>query len=809
MEELFNIDILAQKIANLGEPNQKLLDDANSYITEWRTNNVSSYIEALFSLISGGAPFVNRILTLLIAPFQTAISALRIDEEEMQRIVPPPELVSSILEVLFSMFENPDPSIRNISSNVYGIASALLLNMEVDLNPLEFLFEQLSSCSDENVIIAIFNALSQIFQTTQIDIEKVRSIYSIIIPILETNENNAINSAILKLLTTLSSGNYFRSIFEKGSPELIQCLTAVLGKTQNEELFNDALSFWSYTISDENNYLLLEGIGELVDFVISTLENNHDNEELADPSLNFIYFLENVESNIEQENSYKYIANRIDSILTVLLGIASTLESDDPDDYQSTAAIALQCIYDIIYIPTIFENKAEELFSFAGEALSSGEDGQIEVGLKILEASIDICDTTNEAINSVLSDAIQYGISALSSTNIRIIYSGITLLTTIIMYHPDKEFAELVNSDLLDLLDSDNNTLSEAVSNLIDELLRREIYTNIEELFNELVGRRSSGSLSTAYHIYQLCGSQEMIAPHLVDMISLTSLAIDGKNEKMAAPAMRLATAAAFAIGEPALPYVENLFNYVKQAYELFKIPETITTLSDIVKMIPKFLRTVMTIVLPYTNEQQEPLMQQSAIEAVNITLSHFPIQDYIGQLVSNLIRVNYSKVDQLESKIDAIEALSSLLFYHWEETAVYLQRIVHLYMTAIKQYENIIMEDNETAGFLAALMQLSTVFIQNLGPNENIIPASLQLIQYVIDSNIMNRNLAGDFINLLSILMEISIDEVKAMAQSKAEFAEIIKDLYSNLEEEQAKIAEIASTLDIPLEIQQEPEGE
>ena len=118
-------------------------------------------------------------------------------------------------------------------------------------------------------------------------------------------------------------------------------------------------------------------------------------------------------------------------------------------------------------------------------------------------------------------------------------------------------------------------------------------------------------------------------------------------------------------------------------------------------------------------------------------------------------------------------------------------------------------MEDNETAGFLAALMQLSTVFIQNLGPNENIIPASLQLIQYVIDSNIMNRNLAGDFINLLSILMEISIDEVKAMAQSKAEFAEIIKDLYSNLEEEQAKIAEIASTLDIPLEIQQEPEGE
>lgn len=806
MSEGPSLELLAQHIQNITSADNSAQAAANEYISAWRSESPISYIEALFQILQscGDEGLMRGCLTLLIRPFETAKSSLKGDEFLVQKHVPPPDFTIPFLEAICPLLANEDESIRNISTSVFSAAATLLVKMEVEYDPISVLFGLLSEGSSEEICVSVFSALTDIFKSVGFQAEQIKTVYETVIPLL-TNDNPTILISIIKLLGSIAP--YFFTVFTEGTPELADFLTAMLTLTQEEALFNQCMMFWAETVSFDG-YILLRSIPQIMDIVLPVLSG--DDEDSVGAAVNFIYCLAYTESELEGESSLNLITSKLEDILNALIQIAVQIESEETERFDCVQSSALDCLNKILEIPGVLEAATEVLMQFIGEGIQ-GTSGQIEVSMSILETMIYSEKVAQEAI---IPQSIECSTAALGSENPRIILCGINLMYAVVTKCPSADdFTQLLGDDLFNILDSDDKELYEGTSTLIQAIIKIEGFSQFEELFNECIGRKSVGSIITARAIVNILQSPELIVPHLAEFMAIASLAIDEDDGGKASEALALSTEGILKAGEDGYPFADSLFQFAKTAYDKFTTPESIQAMAVASIIERKYFPSAMAVLIAYTAENSNSLMMVQSLSAITFHMCRLPlIAQYIGTVVSNVLRICYSTSELFESKISAFQCLNSLIVFQKEEIEKFMDRIVYLFFSATQQYEQIVEntdDERECVEFLDALVEMSTTLMTTVDPDENLLGAGLQLIRYVSNSNAVSGALIGDTLNLLEVLMNINLEQVKQVVESSEQLKTLIQDAAEHIdhEEEKEKLVRIAAALEIPLEEPQEEE--
>ncbi|EAY23065.1 hypothetical protein TVAG_183010 [Trichomonas vaginalis G3] len=794
---MIDLNQLAEAVSNLNTPDDKVQKRITKYFDEFNINCPVEYVQGLFTVLTHKPELLNGCLALLIFPYRNSLKAYKLyktGDSINNYCIIPPEQLQQYLTTLHEVLSVNNESVRNCAVQIIAISITMLLYHEITPNPLEQVLQSVTAGENsEEIKVCYLNVLSDFFGMQSHEADLVRHTVSILLPMIESSPSVPIANALIGVVSQLTP--YFQTIFTIEQPEFIRLLQSLIQFTQIDELLQPSLDFWLSLCQEWYQWLSIAS--ELIDFIVQLISS--DDAEVSWRAISIMDEIILAEAETEGESCLQIAYNRFDSLLQPLLAISLSIDTEfvETNEIFDTA---LACLLNLIMNSSVISEKLPAIWEFVQNGISSSEP-EIEVSLRIMNAILEM-----QADESILPECLEAAVSFAGSENQRIQYAALNLLTSIVKLTSDETLTSLLSEDLLNLCSSETTEISQAAGELIESICSLPSFENHSELFQELYNLKTVGSLNCAYTILNKFGSSEWSSPYLADASALASLALEENKEQLAAIALVIAKESLITGMPDSRPFSIPLYKIAKECYEKFDIPEAIQCMAacTFAEGTSKLLPSTMNVILNYTDELAERVHQSLALSSITFYISKIPVnlENYVGQIGSNLLRILSSVQSEPESKPEAFDAINNLFKYHQNEMMLFFDRFVNVVFTAIESVDKLLYEDKNRREIGESLAD-SMITINEINPSDDTIAASLAIIQFNIGVLEMSQRLAIDTLKLIECLIKIAPENMKNVASDGKliEFFNVVVN-EAPAKEVQELAINLANTLGIQIDV-------
>lgn len=800
------IERLYQAINEVRNPDNKVQQNILAYFDDFRSNDLMGFVNGIYQIIQQDqSPIVLLTgLTLLLQPYHSAVKALKVvknGDTTKEHLIIPPDFSVQFLKQLINLFSAQDISIRNVSENLYASACSLLIQQEIQENPLDLLLQSAVSPEiPEEIRISCLKSLAEFFTLSDYDPGLTHSVVAGLFPILESGPSVGIVSACIDVFINITE--YFETIFQSPqNPEFVQLLTALINFTQNENLVAKSLTFWLSLCTRWYSWLTIAS--QLVDFIITLIPS--DDSEISELAINIIQEIGLADIEAEEKDCLNIVTGKFQALFEPLMAKSLTIDCDTTNTNENFDS-ALECLLNLLQAPQILEGAFSALWGFCSNGIQSDEVN-CEVALRIMTQLVIL-----QASPDILSDCLEAAVQFCDCENQRVQLAAINLFTSIITATSDAGLADNLSDEILNLTLSECADIYSAAAELILAFCSLEGFQLHAETFAALFDRGTVGSLNAACAVLSKYGTPQMSGPYLAKAIALASNAIDAKDESLSGVAIQIAKDCLMNVYPNGREFSVPLFKYAQKGYTMFELPEAITAMAACayVEGGTMLLPTAMGTIMNYLGEFAERERQSAAISAISVYIAktEASLEGYIANICSKLLQTLASVDSMPESKPEALDAMNALFKYsHREQTMLFFSRFVAIVFSAIQVIDTIEQDDKQLADLGAALAD-SMITIIEIEPSEDTVGASLAILRFNISREAISERLAIDTLKLVECLINMNLENTKAaFAESKlGEFLQGIIDLSPRQEILELTVS-IAGALEIEIQMPEQEE--